>query len=282
MPYTATQRKLIKGRVRAYYYATKAEAPYRFGWKDLAALIFDLTKVEFKGDSLRAIVEGQVSRGIRRSGGEENIDALVKFLTDPEIGALSLEELDEPKIPYLFAMQLVEFLNFDEKDEGALPPATMEGTYRAVCRSEDGISEISLEITLSSDGKFLHLEEVSDTYRNINVDPAALSHSEKKRYLWRHNQFKGWGIFTPEENIIGFMKLRSRYGGNQYYSLTANIPNLSSKARVQRLVLHAHDDPYSADVYNKTWLEQIHHNVLQYNLRHFVRASGNDTKAKVS
>jgi predicted nucleic acid-binding protein len=282
MPYTATQRKLIKGRVRAYYYATKAEAPYRFGWKDLAGLIFDLTKVEFKGDSLRAIVEGQMSRGKRRSGGEENLDALVQFLTDPEVKALSLEELEEPKIPYLFAMQLVEFLNFDEEDEVALPPATMEGTYRAVCRSEDGISDISLEITLSNDGRLVHLEEASDIYRNTDADPAALSEHEKKRHRWRHNEFKGWGIFTPEENIIGFMKRLSQYGGNQYYSLTANIPRLSAEAPVQRLVLHAHDDPYSADAYSERWLEEIHRNVLQYNLRHFVRASGNDAEAEVS
>src|SRR5438270_889825 len=122
MPYTATQRKLIKARAHAYYYATKADArayaketgtPYRFGWKDLTTLIFDLTKAEFKGDSLRAIVEGQISRDKRRSGGEESLDTLVKFLTHPEIKALSLEELDEPRIPHLFAMQLIEFLNFD-------------------------------------------------------------------------------------------------------------------------------------------------------------------------
>jgi hypothetical protein len=304
MPYTATQRKLIKARVRAYYYATKAEAPYRFGWKDLAGLIFDLTKVEFKGDSLRAIVEGQVSRGKRRSGGEENLDALVQFLTDPEVKALSLKELDEPKIPYRLAMQLIEFLNFEEEDEieeedevgraadeidmkrtgdeVALPPATMEGTYRAVCRSEDGISDISLEITLSNDGRLLHLEEASDIYRNTDADPAALSEHEKKRHRWRHNEFKGWGIFTPEENIIGFMKRLSQYGGNQYYSLMANIPRVSAEAPVQRLVLHAHDDPYSADVYSERWLEEIHRNVLQYNLRHFVRASGNDAEAEVS
>jgi hypothetical protein len=115
--YTATQTKLIKRRVRAYFYATQADArayfrarqadaPYRFGWKDLAELIFDYTKVRMNGDTLRAIVEAQISRGKRRSGGQQNIDALVSFLTHPEIKALELEDLDEPEIPYLFAMQL--------------------------------------------------------------------------------------------------------------------------------------------------------------------------------
>src|SRR4030095_8684573 len=152
MPYTATQKKLIKTRARAYFYATKADArayakeaeePYRFSWKDFATLIFDLTKEEskaqFKGDSLRAIVEGQISRGKRRMGGDESLDTLVKFLTHPEIKALNLEELDEPRIPHLFAMQLVEFLNFDAEDEVALPPSTLEGAYQALCRSERGI-----------------------------------------------------------------------------------------------------------------------------------------------
>jgi hypothetical protein len=273
MPYTATQTKLIRERVRAYYRAIKAQADYRFGWKDLAALIFDYTQVRFRGDSLRAIAEGQVSRGKRRGGGRENLDALVKFLTDPEIKALSLEDLQEPEIPYLFAMQLIEFLKLDDDNDLVLPPSTLEGAYRAVCQSEDGISEIFLEITLSKDGRLVHLEESSATYRKIQVDPAELSAFEKKRHLWRDYESKGWGIFTPEENMIGFMKRLSKYGGNQYYSLTANIPRLSGELPAQRLVLHAQDDPYFVDTVDNVeqWIEDIIRNVTQNNLRHFVR-----------
>ena len=289
--YTATQTKLIKGRARAYFYRTQADAraysydrpedpPHHFGWKDLAALIFDYTKVRMNGDTLRAIVEGQISRGKRRSGGPQNIAALASFLTHPEIKALELEDLDEPEIPYLFAMQLLEFLRLDEDSELVLPPPTLEGAYRAVCRSDDGISDIFLEITLSKDGRLVHLEESSATYKNTNADPADLSYEEKKRHLWRRHKCKGWGVFTPEENIIGFMKRLSRYGGNQYYNLTANIPRLSSGSPVQRLVLHAHDDPYCEDAYNERWLGEVHRNVMQYNLRHFVKAPESDVEAE--
>jgi hypothetical protein len=273
MAYTATQTKLIRERIRAYYRAIKAQADYRFGWKDLAALIFDYTKVRLRGDTLRAIAEGQVSRGKRRDGGPENLDALVKFLTHPEIKALSLEELKEPAIPYLFAMQLIEFLRIDDDNDLVLPPSALVGAYRAVCQSGDGISEIFLEITLSKDRRLVHLEESSATYRKIQGDPAELSASQKSRHLWRGYKSKGWGIFTPEENMIGFMKLLSQYGGNQYYSLTANMPKISGKSPVERLVLHAHDDPYfvyEADDIEQ-WVEDICRTVTQNNLRHFVR-----------
>jgi hypothetical protein len=288
--YTATQTKLIKRRVHAYFYTKQEEAraysyetgtPYRFSWKELADLIFDYTKVRMKGDTLRAIVEGQISRGRHRGGGPRNIAALASFLTHPDIKGLELEDLDEPEIPYLFAMQLLEFLRLDEDGELALPPATLGGAYRAVCRSDDGISDIFLEITLSHDGRLVHLEESSATYRNTNADPADLSDAEKKRHLWRQHKCKGWGVFTPEENIIGFMKRLSRYGGNQYYNLTANIPRLSSESPVQRLVLHAHDDPYFEDTYSERWLEEVHRDVLRHNLRNFVRVTDTDAEAEV-
>jgi hypothetical protein len=273
MPYTATQTNLIKQRLRAYFYAIRAEAEYRFGWRDLSALIFDYTQVQFLGDSLRAIARGQISRGKRRGGGDENLEAIVTFLTHPDINALSLEELKEPDIPYLFAMQLIEFLKLDEDAEPSLPPPTLEGAYRALSRPEDGTSESYLEITLSKDGRLVHLQDSSTIYRNTEVDPAELSDLEKKRHRWRHFEGKGWGIVTPEDNLLGFMRPLSSYGTNRYYGTIGNVPGFTNGTPIERLVLLGYDEPYFVNEIedSQTWNQKICRNVLSNHVLQFVR-----------
>ncbi len=270
--YTATQAKLIKRRMRAYYHATRAVAGYRFSWKDVTDVVFDLTKVRFKGDSLRAIVTGQVSRGKPRSGGQENLEAIVRFLADPDIKGLELRELDEPHIPYLLVMQLLEFLQLNVASEAILPPPTVEGAYRAVHRSEDGVSEIDLELTFSNDGRFFHLEQSSATYRGIDGDPADLSEHQRKKCLWRKRLSYGWGIFTPEENFLGFLKRLSKYGENQYYYLIACKPR-PSEDTVEDLVLQIHEEPYFGDEEqdDQLWSENVRQSVVRDSLRYFVR-----------
>lgn len=238
--FTATQARLIKARVLSYYSATNAE--YSLSWKELSTNIFELTGRLFKGDSLLAMVLGQISRGQPRSSGPKNLEALVEFLTRPEVKALELKELQEPEVPYLFAMQLLDFLCLDEDSEPIQPPPTLEGVYRALFNSEDGFADIKLEIAFSKDRRLVHLLESSSTYRGIKIDPAVLPENERQRRLWRQRDFKGWGVFTPEENVIGFVKRMSGYGSNQYYNLVASTPAL--EAEVQSLALHVNDYPF--------------------------------------
>ena len=109
--YSPAQRNYIRARLRIYFLAEKSAAVYAFSWRVLAARIFEYTKVQFKGDSLRQLAEGQISRGKPR--GTKNYEALVTFLSHPLIQALSLEELEEvdafPERPLAF--ELIQYLS---------------------------------------------------------------------------------------------------------------------------------------------------------------------------
>jgi hypothetical protein len=99
--------------LRAFFHAEgAAHTDYRFTWKDVEEAVLLYTNVKIDADSLNQFATGQVSRGKVRGMSPKNLQAIVDFLTDPEIRALSLEELKEPEIPYHFALHLMPLLWF--------------------------------------------------------------------------------------------------------------------------------------------------------------------------
>jgi hypothetical protein len=256
-----------------------AQALYRFTWKDVAETIFLYTEVSIDADSLNQFATSQVSRGKVRGMSPKNLKAIVDTLTDPEINALSLEELNDPSIPYRLIRQLIEFLKPNEHTDPLVPPRNLEGTYRGVGRSEKYIRDIRLAISISEDRRYLELRESADIYRKTSVsDPAEFSPEERRQHFRNRSESRGWGILTPEYNLLGFMKLVSVYGANSYYTAMGSIPRLWDENPVERLVLFGYDVPYdeieSED--ERRWFDEICRNVVSYNLRFFSRIAQSD------
>jgi hypothetical protein len=275
--YGARQLDLIRSRLRAYFRAEKERlALYGFSWADLAERIHVYTKVRMDDDSLRQFAEGQVSRGRIRGTSPQNLKAIVDLLTHPDINALSLDELKEPDIPYRFARQFMEFLTHDEHSDLVLPPPALQGAYRAVGRSDEEISDVQLVVTLSGDGQLVNLTETAEIFLNPNgMDLADWSPEERKRNFKKRSESRGWGVVTPEDNLLGFMKRVSQYGSNHYYATMGGIPDFSDEKPVERLALLEYDYPYF-DIGNadkKKWFEEISQKVISENILHFERVS---------
>ena len=167
--YSAAQIYLIRQRLRAYYEMKKAQVGPSFNWNSVAELLHlvieeiegtEETELRIKGERLRQIATGQISRGAPSGTTDENLDLIVRFLTHPDIGSLTLEDLNEPDLPYQFALQLMEFLRHDEHSDLALPPGNLKGRYRAVVRSGGEISDIRVDIIISRDGNLVHVNEI--------------------------------------------------------------------------------------------------------------------------
>jgi hypothetical protein len=263
----------------------KAQFGSSFSWASVAEILhLQMEEIEgkeekelrIKGERLRQIATGQISRGNPSGTTDENIDLLVRFLTHPEIRFLSLEDLIEPELPYQFAFQLMEFLKHDEHSDLALPTRHLEGIYRAVVCSGGEISDIRLEIIISRDGHFVHFIEMADIFAHAEIkDPADWSPGERKRYFDRYTESRGWGILTPEDTLTGFMKRKSfnTYRGNHYSSTIASIPEFGAGV-IEHLALLAYDEAYGQEYEKENrqqWFEEIGQKVLSNNLRHFVR-----------
>jgi hypothetical protein len=225
--YSAAQIYLIRQRLRAYYEMKKAQFGPSFSWASVAEILHlqieeiegtEETELRIKGERLRQIATGQISRGNPSGTTDENLDLIVRFLTHPEIKSLTLEDLTEPELPYQFALQLMEFLRHDEHSDLALPPGNLKGRYRAVVRSGGEISDIRIDIIISRDGNLVHVNETEVIFTDPGVkDPADWTPGQRQHYYDRYTESRGWGILTPENNLLGFLKrriARKTYRGN--------------------------------------------------------------------
>jgi hypothetical protein len=275
-PYTAPQIELLRTKLRAYFWAEKAIFGDDFSWSDLNVRVALYTGVTVRGDSLRQFAERQMSRGKPRPVGTDILDAIVKFLTDMRIKALNIEELKEPEIPYHFALHLMEFLRYHDRRRPTVPPPELDGTYRAIVHSDGKISDVRLTVMISTDGNLVHLAEEADIYRDTAVkDFTDWSPRERKLYYDKFSESHGWGVLTPEDNLLGFMKrkIRKEYRDNHFFATMGVIPDFSDGLAIEHLALLAYEDPYGPkdEMQDKQlWFENKCQNVMS-KMRHFVR-----------
>jgi hypothetical protein len=286
MRYSAAQIYLIRQSLRAYKAMKTAQKGPGFSWESAAEILHLVieeiegtreTELRIKGERLRQIAKGQISRGTPSGTTDENLDLIVRFLTHTD-EFLTVEDLNEPDLPYQFALQLMEFLRHDEHSDLALPSRGLEGTYRAVIRSSGEISDIRVEIVISRDGNLVHVNETADIFTDPGVkDPEDWSPGQRERYFDRQIKNRGWGILTPEANLLCFLKrevAHNTYQGNKYYSTIASIPKFGTRVPIEHLALLTYDGSYGQDDEREDleqWRQEISQKVLSNNLRYFIR-----------
>jgi hypothetical protein len=279
--YTAPQIELLRTKLRAYFWAEKAIFGDDFSWSALNVRVALYTGVTVLGDTLRQFAERQMSRGKPRPVGIDILDAIVSLLTHTSINALNIEELKEPEIPYHFALQLMEFLRYQDRRRPTVPPSELEGTYRAIVRSDGKISDVRLTVIISTDGHLVHLAEEADIYRDTPIkDFVDWSPHERKLYHDKFSESRGWGVLTPEDNLLGFMKrkVRKEYRDNHFYATMGVIPDFSDKADIEHLALLAYADPYGPEdgtEDKRQWFEKKCEKTIS-KLWHFVRVTQDD------
>jgi hypothetical protein len=256
-----------------------------FNWNSVAEILHlvieeiegtEETELRIKGERLRQIATGQISRGNPSGTTDDNLDLIVHFLTHSDIKFLTVEDLNEPDLPYQFALQLMEFLRHDVHSDLALPPGNLKGRYRAVIRSSGEISDIRVEIIISRDGNLVHVNETADIFTDPGIkDPEDWSPGQRKHYFDRHTESRGWGIRTPEDNLLCFLKRRianNTYQGNKYYSTLASIPKFGTRAPVEHLAFLTYDGSYSQDGEDREqWRQETSQKILSNNLQYFGR-----------
>jgi hypothetical protein len=287
--YEAPQIELLRTKLRAYFWAEKAIFGDDFAWPDLNVRVALYTGVTVQGDTLRQFAERQLDRGKPRSVGTDILDAIVSFLTHTSIKALNIEELKAPAIPYHFALQLMDALKYSERRRPTVPPSGLAGSYRALVHANGKISDIRLTILRSLDGNLVHLTEEADIYRDTPFkDFREWSVHERKLYHDKFTKSRGWGLLTPEDNLLGFLKRRVRteaeYRDNHFYATMGVIPDFSEATPIEKegtkierpikhLALLAYDVPYGKEdeIEDKgEWFEKKCQNTVS-KLRHFVR-----------
>jgi len=206
------QEKLIKRTLLAY----KSRSPGTRGlsWQGIQQDIEHLTGVAMGGkDHLRQYIAGTrpaTDNAARRQ-------ALVEFLTHPDMDLMTLGEFLEPGSYLHAARRLLEYLRTD-LDPVAVdsPIRRISGLYVSEAKSHSEESRIVLNIT--------HVEDESWILRVLEERQhvSTLKHKDEFIRSESRSASSGWCVLTPEDNLLFFLK-DNQYGKNHYYHLVSDL-----------------------------------------------------------
>lgn len=255
----------------------KSKSERRLNWKYVAEEIWDAAGPGFLGladdrdtetrrkrikqfaERLRQFVEGNRNPdGVQRRKFQrmqpDSLAAIVKFVTGA--GLLEPDELEERAPSSQAALRLLEYLDQGFDRVRTLPLLKFDGAYQArrVSDGEFTIHELTLERP-SSDGmmQVTMTEEVFDAKLKDKFD----RWKPQERYENRNSRilYGGWAIFTPEENIMLFLKGPSARNLYQF-TLAADLQYRPDDA-VQKLVLQHHHYPIELEDRNQDEPEMV-------------------------
>jgi hypothetical protein len=257
--YSDWQLNRLRNALRAYHQYGRGSQHERFNWKDVSEAISLSTEAQVPPERLRQFVEGIRSKdGARRKFGTmmpESIEAIVKFLTEEQL--MLPEELEEHVPPTQAALRLLEYLDQKFDRVRQLPVVTYEGTYTARHLDERFMSVFELTLDHRSREGMMPVTKTeerflaSDAGRYDGWTPEQRRQKRLKRTL-----YSGWAIFTPEENVLVFLK-ESDNGANLYqFTLAADVL-YAAGAPVERLILQRHVYPMELENTNQNDAELL-------------------------
>jgi hypothetical protein len=225
------QKLRVRDALRAYrLYTRKDDDSDYFNWKDVREAILLQTGVEIGahsragGERLRQFVEGTPDKeGNLKypSPQPEALEAVIEFVTDPDLALLSPEELEEYVPPWQAPLRLLEYLDDGTDIAGEIPIEKLQGTYRYIeSRDEQAvINEITLERGLENG--LIQVAEVEEFYpADIAASLSSLMPDERRSHRVARVQHGGWAVLTPEDSLLFYLKHKGSLR-NRYYATVA-------------------------------------------------------------
>jgi hypothetical protein len=254
MQFSDWQLNRLRDALRAYHdYGRDAVDGRFYNWKDVSEAISLCADIEVPPERLRQFVEGNRSKdGARRkfqSMQEASLEAIVKFLTEERL--LLPAELEERAPEAHAAQRLLEYLDQEFDTIRLLPLAIFEGTYQM--RQKDDRRFAIREVTLQQpSGEGMMRVTMTEDYYLKDAEEQYDGWTPEQRRQYRRNRtlYGGWAIFTPEENVLVFLK-EADNGKNLYqFTLAAEVANQPGAA-IERLILLRHVYPVELENTNR-------------------------------
>lgn len=232
--------QIIRSALRNYRACTPGQSRSSLTWPELAGIIEADTGVEFGAEALRRFVNGtQVPQ-------QDRLEAMFRFLAQPEVAALDPATLDGDEVTTRAQLALQQYLMQAFDREPVQPPPELSGSYRARFLAGDRCILVDMTLDVPADGPLLLATEIARTFDAADMDRVDATDEREWPRLFRSQQFSsGWGVATPEDNLLLFMKRGARQQ-NHYWSRTAELGGLSDPS-LNRLVMLRQDYPTEVD-----------------------------------
>lgn len=235
----------LRAALRAHRVYTPGRRGRGLSWLELCADIEAYTNAPMSPEILRQFVEGVSKKEypVRfRVPSPENLEAVVAYLTDPNIDALAAEELNQERFAWQVPLRLIEYLKQDFDTDAPVLPDALEGTYRAAVSADETMTLTQLTLRPDADSGFLRVAEASEIFTHTaDTDFLTRTDRDRRNSHRARTDSQGWAVLTPEDNMLFFLK-QTPYGRNHYWTLAAEA-ELWSGEPVKRLTLLRHDYP---------------------------------------
>ena len=155
---------------------------------------------------------------------------------------ISHQELEDPEIPYALFRLFLEFLYRREFPEIPRPPQALDGVYQVSYSLEKVQSKVNLTLEVYQDANIVRATETMRLKSREASGPP----------VWiGTNEGEGWGVITPERNLLIFMN-KKPYGDNYYYLTIAASPELRPEYFPRNLAMFRHEYPLNSHPVTKT------------------------------
>ena len=170
--------------------------------------------------------------------------AIAGFIVDENPDILSLDELNSQTPPWYPIRKLVGYLQRGGYDASLNNPKILEGVYKVVFEDADGFVVVrTLNLQAASKDGLIEAIESEELYPSEVRDKLnKLPRYELKNFLDRRFVYRGWAIFTPEHNLLIYLKESVR-GINRHYLSMASDVSIYRGIPARNLILLDHVYP---------------------------------------
>lgn len=247
MAYSDWQLNRLRDALRAYHDYGGKRLSQRFNWKDVAEAIAEELRLQdppVAAERLRQFVEGNRTKdGSMRKFGSlkpESLEQVVAFVMSA--GLLRPVEFEERQPSFQAAQRLLEFFDPSGSRMHVSTSALFEGRYKARMLEDRVFREFDLTLHHPSEPAVMEVTKTEEVFDNRFLEQADNWEPEERRnHCRRRTLYGGWAIFTPEGNVLVF--LRETDNGKNLHQFTLAADWCAPQAPAERLYLLRHDYP---------------------------------------
>jgi hypothetical protein len=266
MAYSDWQLNRLRDALRAYHDYGGKRLSQKFNWKDVAEAMAEELRLQdppVAAERLRQFVEGNRSKdGAMRKFGSlkpESLEQVVAFVMSA--GLLRPAEFEERAPSFQAAQRLLEFFDPSGRRLHVYTAAIFEGRYKARVIEERVFREFDLMLHHPSEPALMEVTNTEEVFDKKLLSQADKWDPEERRdHCRKRTVYAGWAIFTPEGNVMVFLREAANNGKNLHqFTLAADW--CAPGTLTERLYLLRHDFPIEMEDTNLDQ-EQILRSIL--------------------
>lgn len=219
-------------------------------WITIAADIGYFSDIEIGSEAIRRFAMGLPTHAGSRKPSTSTPHvrkAIYTYLTHPDVLLVTKEAFDdagERSIDLVAAARLVGFLKQDSDQELIAPPESLLGQFfRSPRISGENVLIEELAFDRASDANVLGVRQTNHHY---TIASTPCENEEMSLKFEREETYLGWGVLTPEDRLLIFLK-NNKTGANLNYSLVASDLTHVEGTTTKELVFLKHNYPISSD-----------------------------------